>query len=234
MAEIRKLTCARCRRKTNHKEIAKDKLEEDFYGHYDIITRSYMMKCLGCDGVTFLLEVTDYSGNEHVNFDDKTIFEFDENFPHGIYYTATFPSPKAPNKLPKQAPLLGYQKLPAQTRSIYLEAHSAFNAELYQLTGIGLRTLIEAICLDKEVEGKNLHDKIKALPQKRFLSTSMEGALHKIRFIGNDSAHQMDRPSQKDLETAFRIIESLLNTVYILPAESKSIDHHSQNDRKKK
>jgi hypothetical protein len=44
--------------------------------------------------------------------------------------------------------------------------------------------------------------------------------LHAIRFLGNDAAHEIREPTQGQLSVALKIVEHLLNTVYILEAEA--------------
>src|SRR5690606_30780536 len=46
--------------------------------------------------------------------------------------------------------------------------------------------------------------------------------LHSIRFIGNDSVHEMKAPREESLKIVLNIIEHLLNNLYL-------IDYNSQN-----
>lgn len=108
-------------------------------------------------------------------------------------------------------------ELPLQIRKIYVETHQAFNANLPVLAGIGLRALVEAVCKEKNAEGKALSNKIDYLADNKILTTSGQELLHKIRTLGNKSAHEVQPHSLKQLALAMDVVESLLKDVYIYP-----------------
>lgn len=56
---------------------------------------------------------------------------------------------------------------------------------------------------------------------KGWISQIESERLHSIRFLGNDAAHKIVRPTEESLEAALIIVEHLLNTIYILDKESK-------------
>ena len=65
------------------------------------------------------------------------------------------------------------------------------------LSTIGLRTLIEAIVVDKIARNKyknNLESKITALSQ--YFSDSVIQVLHDFRLMGNKAAHELDTPGK--------------------------------------
>ncbi|AYL84168.1 DUF4145 domain-containing protein [Pseudomonas syringae pv. actinidiae str. Shaanxi_M228] len=64
------------------------------------------------------------------------------------------------------------------------------NGEQPILAGLAVRILIEMICKNQSAGGKNLFAKIDDLKSKGVLTTSGAEILHKLRSMGNDSAHE--------------------------------------------
>ena len=107
------------------------------------------------------------------------------------------------------------------------------------LCAVGLRALVEAVCVDKEIKKGfvdvlknnvlvkktkgNLEGKINGLFQKQFLTEEQAKFLHELRFMGNDAVHELVCPSVADLRLAFGIIESVLNLIYELPIKSAKL-----------
>ena len=107
--------------------------------------------------------------------------------------------------------------LPVDVKRIYLETLKALNSEMPILTGIGLRALVETVCKEKKAKGGNLYTKIDNLIKLNVLTINDATILHKIRTLGNDSAHEVKPHSKKSLGLAMDVVEHLLTTVYILP-----------------
>jgi hypothetical protein len=91
------------------------------------------------------------------------------------------------------------------------------NSNAPTLTAIGLRALVEAICIDQTCLGRNLQDKIDALVTTGALSKSQADFLHIHRFLGNEAAHEITPPPLDELAASLDILESLLKTIYELP-----------------
>lgn len=107
-----------------------------------------------------------------------------------------------------------FRRLPAQLERIYEEAVGAFNENLHILCAAGLRALVEGICADKGVEGKNLEKKIDGLTPH--LPENIVKNIHSLRFIGNDALHELKPPSAIELRLALEVSEDLLNFLYDL------------------
>jgi hypothetical protein len=114
-----------------------------------------------------------------------------------------------------------FKQLPKKLDGIYREAIQAFNDRLYVLCAAGLRTLIEGICEDKQVTGKNLEDKINALVG--VLPQNIVTSLHSFRFMGNDALHEITAPKPEDLRLAIEISEDLLNFLYELDYKARRL-----------
>lgn len=106
-----------------------------------------------------------------------------------------------------------YSKLKSELTTIYREALSCYNEEALILCTAGLRALLEGICQDKRIKGRNLKVKIDGLkailPNKNIIRN-----LHQFRFMGNDAVHELAAPNRKELALAIGVIEDLLNFLY--------------------
>ncbi|MFQ5894396.1 MAG: DUF4145 domain-containing protein [Nitrospinota bacterium] len=107
-----------------------------------------------------------------------------------------------------------FKALPEKLFSIYREIIHAYNGSLNVLCAAGARALLEGICEDKGISGKNIEEKVEGL--KRLLPANIVDDLHGFRFIGNRALHELEAPSREDLGLAIEIIEDLLNFIYEL------------------
>ena len=58
--------------------------------------------------------------------------------------------------------------------------------------------------------------KIDKLYSKGFLSKAETDRLHAVRFLGNDSIHEIEVPTEDKLQSALVIIEHLLSNLYLI------------------
>jgi hypothetical protein len=91
------------------------------------------------------------------------------------------------------------------------------------LAGGGLRAIVEAVCLDQKVTGKNLQDRIDQLAASGLLAKTQADLLHEERYIGNTALHEIEAPGRSDIEDGLQIVESLLNTIYIAPIKAERL-----------
>ena len=106
-----------------------------------------------------------------------------------------------------------FLKLPPKLAKLYGETIDAFNAGSLLLCTIGLRALIEGVCTDKGIEGKNLEKQIDGLVT--FIpNQTLIDSLHGFRFAGNDAAHDLEAMYPTDAENAIEVMEGLLNFLY--------------------
>lgn len=115
-----------------------------------------------------------------------------------------------------------YSKLKPQLRAIYQEAITCYNEKALILCTAGLRALLEGICQDKKIKGKNLKAKIEGLkailPNKNIIRN-----LHHFRFMGNDAVHELAAPKQKEVALAIGVIEDLMNFFYELDYKASQL-----------
>jgi hypothetical protein len=117
----------------------------------------------------------------------------------------------------------GYEYFPTRTRSVYIEVLKAMNTGAPILAAIGLRAIVESVCAEKNVSGRNLEQRIDKLAEIGVLAGAQAEFLHGHRFIGNTAAHEITAPRPKELVAALDIAETLLKTIYVLPQLAPSI-----------
>lgn len=114
-----------------------------------------------------------------------------------------------------------FLQLPQKLDKIYRETSKAFNDGLYILCAVGLRSLIEGICADKDISGSNLKTKINEL--ESILPQNIVKNLHSFRFMGNEAVHELAPPKRNDLLLAIEISEDLLNFLYELDYKARRL-----------
>ena len=196
MAAVKAL-CGECKKVTNHNVLADHGIggDEDirWWQHYQII------QCMGCDDISFRIT----SACEE---------DFDP-------YTGQLQEAETlyPDRIAGRDPMPGYEEFPVKTKRVYLETLKALNSQIPLLAAIGLRALIESICLEQKTKSKTLAKGIDELAEKGLLSAKQAEFLHNHRFMGNEAAHGIVAPKPEHLVAALDIAETLLKTIYVLP-----------------
>jgi hypothetical protein len=107
-----------------------------------------------------------------------------------------------------------FRQLPSGLNAIYKEAVAAFNHRLFITCAAGLRALIEGICEDRGIKGRNLEKRIDGLESA--LPKNIVQSLHGFRFMGNEALHRLTAPNATNLRLAIDVSEDLLNFLYEL------------------
>lgn len=192
--------CNRCEGETNHTckaDYCRHYLTDTdrFLGGFSYMVGYRLWMCAGCENCTLERYYTD----ESLGGDDDTTQYQIEFYPKRTEY----------NHESKY-----FRQLPPKLDRMYKEAVQAFNNQLVILCGVGIRALIEGICAHQGITGKNLVAKIDGLGN--ILPKNIVVNLHSLRFIGNEAAHELNAPSQEELQLALEICEDLLNYLYEL------------------
>lgn len=195
--------CRNCKTKTRHVNLclSEDHGDRDysFYSSYAVI------QCLGCETKSF----------RYYWKDIEQAYQVDENeweVPDG--------SDCYPQYDPAHVDLEDVYIVPTLVRNIYQEAVTAVRAGALTLAGLGLRGTIEAVCNDKQITGRNLEIRITKMATMGIISKSDADRLHAIRFLGNDAAHDIKKPEKDQISVALKIINHLIQSVYILQIEA--------------
>lgn len=106
-----------------------------------------------------------------------------------------------------------FAKLPTRLSKLYDETIGVFNSGSMLLCTLGLRALIEGVCIDKGFAQGNLESKIDKLSQF-FPNKNLIDSLHGFRFAGNDAAHELEAMYPTEAAHAIEVMEDLLNFLY--------------------
>jgi hypothetical protein len=207
--EVRKLLCSRCRTKTNHtvKHSYRQKWMVGTAPYIDIqgVDDFFIVQCNGCETIQFC-KVS--SNSEDISYvEDPTTGEVDTFYPDTIEQypaiTTVFESP------------IAFVSMPTGVKKAYQETYLALANNLPKLSAIGIRLLVELICLSFEVpQNLTLFDKINRLQELGIISEDMKKLLQKIRLFGNDGAHTDQLPTTTDLSNAWAAINTLIRYLY--------------------
>lgn len=116
--------------------------------------------------------------------------------------------------------------LPSQVASIYDETHASLCADRFIMAGFGIRAIVEAVCNDKNIAGRNLQLKIDGLRDAGHITKDGALILHNLRFMGNKAAHELKTHKRNELEAGFDVLEHLLQGVYVVPQQAKGLPQH--------
>ena len=195
-----KILCRTCRHATNHAIVfTKQMSGQTDDGDIRWWTEHQLLQCLGCDDMTFR------SADSNTESIDPYTGSLDVT---EVLY---------PNRTEGRPPIEGYESFPSKTRKIYSETLKALHHNALILAAIGLRALIESVCIEQKTKAKVLAKGIDELAESGLLSKKQAEFLHAHRFMGNVAAHEMVAPNATELVAALDIAETLLKTIYILP-----------------
>ena len=152
-----------------------------------------VVQCQGCDDLSFRRAERDET--------DDWEFESEELFP---------------KRAAGRRELSDSWLLPRKVREIYRETYLALCNHMPILTAIGVRALVEAVCKEKGTTGRRLEQRIDNLVTKGVLTQSGADILHKARFLGNEAAHDIERPKAEVLDAAMSVAEHLLQSAYLV------------------
>jgi hypothetical protein len=202
------LFCNNCRCKTEHS--CKGEQYRDYPNYQDNGMIGFVERvgyrfwiCSGCK--TGLLEESYIFDALDDHYKDESTWEF-------TYY---------PVRNEFQIKSKEFKQLNDKLNNIYRETLGAYNNNLNALCALGIRSLLEGICADKGITGRDLKTKINNMVS--ILPQNIVTNLHSIRFIGNEAAHELDAPSNNELNLAVEICEDLLNFIYELDYKARNL-----------
>jgi hypothetical protein len=200
--------CAGCRQKTKHSALFKKSVEDE--DEYMVFGKGiyYVLECNGCEEISFRRDYHNYL-ESYEDEQGKEIYKVEIK----IY----------PSQLENHEMLDSFYFLPEKIKNIYEQTILALKGESKLLAGAGFRAVIEAICIEEKIKGGNLEQKINNLAKNRLITEKEAERLHTIRFLGNDSIHEIEIPSDKKLYLVLNIIEHLLKNIYILDENANGL-----------
>lgn len=201
---ILKNYCNECDKNTNHTVLAQHdwRSDPDDYSHAQY---HKLVKCLGCDNVSLRIE----------DHDIESAYQTDHN-----EWEVPITTKSYPKKLQNHKKFDNDYLIPKLVRNIYNEVLLTLQEDAKILSSLGLRACIESVCNHLEIVGGNLAIRINKLATVGYISKKDAERLHAIRFMGNDSAHEIKAPKEASLKIALEIVEHLLKSVFILPEQA--------------
>lgn len=202
MAKAYKCYCPKCKQITNH-AILQEASEgseplDDFFWK-----ETYkLVKCYGCESVSFNTEYFDETTVAFDEFGEEQQVPIQHNYPYEI----------------GDIEIIRRYNMPSNVYNFYTETVSAINEGSFLLAAAGFRAIIEGICLDKGINSRsdNLEKKIDKLQTNGFITKNDRDRLHAVRFLGNQSVHQLEKPTKRQISAVYEIVFSLLNSLYVL------------------
>lgn len=201
-----KVHCIECKGKRNHESLYRKNTgstyPEQEEGEIPWSKQYHIIKCFGCDNISFMTIYSDQSMIHYTSYDEYEYYEEVEVYPQF---------------LEKGQKLEHTYHLPKKIKDIYIETLSALKAKAYILTAGGFRTIIESVCTDLEIPSNrtSLQKRIDKLHTGGHLTKNDADRLHSIRFIGNDSLHRTEAPKKENLYLVLDIVNNLLSNLYI-------------------
>lgn len=203
--------CNRCRTRTNHTckaehfptEEGEPFVEQDGTKYWGIEHFYRLWVCDGCEDAVLEqawdgCKIADAAGDQWYSDTELQI----ELHPH---------------RTEESVPVRDYKGLPPSVAGVYYETVFAHHHCLHLLCALGLRSLVEAICIDQRITGRNLEQKIDGLT--KLLPPTTAAKFHTLRFIGNEAAHEFKEPNAADLRLGIEVCEDMLSFLYELDAK---------------
>ena len=207
MSDIKKIFCNTCKGETKHDIKAShdqsyhEEYEDHgqkFLGYYEETEYRFLV-CRGCDTAT-LEEKWTCAGMNDQNGDD--IYSYSYN-------------PKRNNLGEREAKR--FHHVDNNLNETYKEIIIAFQQGLGIVTAMGVRALLEGICVLEGIDDKKawgLAKKIDHLSDASNIPTSIIEGLKGIKFIGDDAAHRLNTADKHSLSLSIDLLESLMTHMY--------------------
>lgn len=188
---------------------------------------------MGIDFAEGTWEILECRGCEEITFRETWINSEDIDHDTG----APEPTIKLfPPRSEKTLPIKPHYNLSPTLRQIYRETIDCYNQDLNTLCAMGIRTLIEGVCLDKGIKDgpvqqengtvkrqENLRGKIEGMAESGFLTKEHATTLHELRFLGNEAVHELKAPSLDELQIVIEIVEHTLENLYELTGKVETL-----------
>jgi hypothetical protein len=176
---------------------------------YEIYIYDCIIKCCGCDRISFYNKIIDVEAGM---YDDE-----------GQWETVVIEK-HYPEINENIVEIKDFHLIPPIVSQIYDETITSIKTKSFIIAGAGMRAILEAVCNDKNITGKDLKYRISKMVTMRIISKDDGKKLHGIRFLGNHAVHNIKPAASEELYIALRIIIHLLETVYTLSHASSVLD----------
>lgn len=223
-----KIRCNKCATDTAHRIVHNYQVNgEELFGYGDFIAwvdDYQILECNGCGEITF----------KHYEW----FSEYEEPEDPGSGGKEYLYPPRKTDQVEIEI----YENFPHKLSLIYGETINCFNGSLYLLCAAGLRALIEGLCSELGISdgpiiedgvpvgrSKKLVGKINGLVERGHLTIKNADSLHELRFLGNNSMHDLDKPRRDHLVIAIKLIKHVLESIYNIPKLNESLKVHRES-----
>jgi hypothetical protein len=166
-----------------------------------------MLQCCGCGSVSL----------KHESFCE------DEEHPTTI---KTYP-PRQFRKMPAWVQEIEWKEEEANTFAfiprLLKEIYGSLYSEHRAVSAMGIRALLDLVMIEKIGDRGSFAKNIAAFQNEGFISQLQRTLLDPTLEFGHASMHRNYVPKMTELITALDITESLVHTLYILPAKAQSL-----------
>ena len=198
----KKYFCRTCRGLRKHEVLYKKKTNgQDEDGYLSWNEDFFVIECSGCETISFVQE-----------YGDSDMYNMNEEDSSYGYYTE---EKIFPLYLDSGVELTYKYLLPPTIKEVYDESINALKSKCYILTAGGFRAIIEALCNHLKIKKSDLSVRIDLLHEKGHLTINESKRLHSVRFLGNDSLHEMEVPKKEQLIIVLEVINHLLENIFI-------------------
>lgn len=202
--------CSRCNQKTRHQVCGN--YEKTYRDDYICDAKYMIIECCGCGNTSFRYEFHDIEAGYPIR---SSSVEEEWYVPKTVDYY--------PKVLENHTKMDGIYNVPEIVRNAYQQSLAAFTEGANILAGLGFRSVIEAICNDQKITGRDLETRINKLCAQGIISKKDARLMHGVRFLGNDAAHEIKSPESHALRVVLTIVEHMIRSLYILEKETKGI-----------
>lgn len=207
MTDIKRIYCNNCKGETkhdikaSHDQSYQEEYEDHgqkFLGYYEETEYRFLV-CRGCDTAT-LEEKWTAAGMRDQNGDDIYVYSY---------------HPKRKNLGVREAKR--FHHVDSKLNETYKEIIIAFQQGAGIVTAMGVRALLEGICVIEGIDDDKawgLAKKIDHLNDRSNIPTIIIEGLKGIKFVGDDAAHRLNTPDKYNLSLSIDLLESLMTHMY--------------------
>jgi hypothetical protein len=159
----------------------------------------HLTKCLGCEKINLKISVK-HLGNE------DPLEQLKKNTSVSEFYFPKKYIRKPPDWI---------ARLPIKYVELFGETYSAINNNLFRLSLMGSRTIIETFILDKIGDIGTFKQKLDKLEADGFIAKNNKEILYAALDAGNAAAHRGFKPDDELLNHVMDIIENLVQTIIL-------------------
>lgn len=115
-------------------------------------------------------------------------------------------------------------KLPGTAQVLMREVHAAMDAELYALSAMGIRAVVDVISVDLLAgDAGSFNAKLDGLAKAGHLLPSQHNVLNAVVDAGNAAAHRGFVPTRDAAQAMLDALEVVLKTAYVLPGAAQAL-----------